>query len=368
MARHEGRVIFVRGALPGEVVSAQVIDASHERYWWAQVTDVFMASPDRITPACPVAGDCGGCDFQHVSLPAQRELKAAVVREQLHRLAGLDCDVVVEPVPGDDGTGWRTRMRYLTQPSRVGLRAWRSQRLVDLPQNGCLIAHRAGRDRQVLQTLAEDEGELQVVVSSAGVSILRGGQAIVGDDVVTQLVGQRRYRVPASSFWQVHPQAAAMLTSAVVGQLQPRAGEQALDLYCGVGLFSGALADVGCQVLGVEVNQLSVEHARCNVPTARFIAGRLDRVLGRLPSSTDLIVLDPPRSGAGRRVVTKLAGLGARGISYVACDPAALARDVATFARLGYGLRQLRAFDLFPMTHHVECVALLEPSVANCSH
>ena len=126
-------------------------------------------------------------------------------------------------------------------------------------------------------------------------------------------------------------------------------------------MFAGALVDAGCRVTGVESNTAAVELARRNVPAGRFHAGRLERALNRLPRRTDLVVLDPPRAGAGARVVKHVAGLGARRIAYVACDPAALARDLATFATAGYELRTLRSFDLFPMTHHIECVAVLAP-------
>ena len=368
VARSAGRVIFVRHGLPGERVRIAVPDDSKARFWWGRVVEVLDASPDRVTPPCPVAGRCGGCDFQHIALDRQRLLKAEVVAEQLSRLAGIDWPVIVEPVPGDAaGLGWRTRMRYLTDGDRVGLRAWRSGELVDLPTGGCRIAHPAGQEH--LETFRErSAGELQVVVGSDQVSVLgAGGEPLAGNAELIQRVGEREFRVRADGFWQVHPGAAQTLVDAVIEGLAPQPGERALDLYCGVGLFAGELIDAGCQVTGMESNRAAVELARVNVPEARFHVGRLERANTRLPERADLIVLDPPRSGARAAVVRPLAARQARRIAYVACDPAALARDLAIFAEHGYQLTALRAFDLFPMTHHVECVAILEPTRAEQS-
>ena len=163
-------------------------------------------------------------------------------------------------------------------------------------------------------------------------------------------------------FWQPHRAGPEVLTQAVLAALEPRAGEVGLDLYCGVGLFAAALVEEGVKVVGVEQDRRAASWAARNVPEAQIITGPLERNLGALPHQVDVIVLDPPRSGAGERVVTRLAGLGARAICYVACDPAALARDLATFATLGWTAQDIRAFDLFPMTHHIECVALLRPA------
>ena len=359
VARIDGRVVFVRHGIPGEQVLVRITDASRPRFWWGEVARVLDASPDRVVPPCPVAGRCGGCDFQHVDLDRQRVLKAQVVAEQLQRLAKIDWPVVVEPVPGDrEGLDWRTRMRYLLRDGAVGLRGWRSDELVELPPGGCRIAHPAGPAD--LGQYADVDGELEVVVAASGVSVLRDRALLSGTALVTEQAAGRDWQVRADGFWQVHPGAAQTLVDAAIGALEPRPDERALDLYCGVGLFAGALVDAGCRVTGMEYSKGAIELAQRNVPQAQFEVGRVERALHKLPRRIDLVVLDPPRTGAGREVVNHLSGLGARRICYVACDPAALARDLATFASRGYGLAGLRAFDLFPMTHHIECVALLE--------
>jgi tRNA/tmRNA/rRNA uracil-C5-methylase (TrmA/RlmC/RlmD family) len=388
VARHEGVVVFVRHALPGERVVAEVTEgADGDRFLRADAVEVLRASADRVEPPCPFAGPgrCGGCDFQHVAVAAQRALKATVVEEQLRRLAGLQVEVTVEPVPGDaDGLDWRTRVQWsVAADGTPGLLRHRSHEVVAV--DDCRIAHRglpppvvgqpAGRRRGGVSgpagTAASRE-HIETIVSGSGEQLRlttdrRGVVHADGPPVLHERAAGRDWRVTGSGFWQVHPGAADALVAAVLEGLRPRAGERALDLYAGVGLFSAALAEaVGPtgRVLAVESDERAVADARTNLadlPAAAVLGARVDRSLADLEPA-DLVVLDPPRSGARRDVVAAVGALGPRAVGYVACDPAALARDVAYFADQGYGLRSLRAFDLFPMTHHVECVAVLTPA------
>jgi tRNA/tmRNA/rRNA uracil-C5-methylase (TrmA/RlmC/RlmD family) len=340
VARHEGRVVFVRHALPGETVTVEITEDDGS-FWRGDAVDVHEASPHRVEAPCPYAGPglCGGCDLQHVEAPHQRELKAAVVREQLQRLAGLEREVVVEEV--EPLLGWRSRMQYVDLPDgRRGLRKHRSHDVQ--PVEECLIA-------------APDAVEQQ-----------RGGRG----RTVREQVLHRSFDVDADGFWQPHVSAPQVLVETVLGMLEPRPGESVLDLFSGVGVFAGFLAErVGPDgaVLAVEGDRRASELAAANLadlPQARSVHGRVDRVLHRGVGPHDLVVLDPPRVGAKRQVVRSIAALEPRAVAYVACDPAALARDLAYFAEQDYLLADLRALDLFPMTHHVECVALLEPKVS----
>lgn len=353
VARHDGRVIFVRHALPGELVRVRLTDLGSGRFWRGDAVEILEASTDRRTPPCPafVPGGCGGCDFQHATEAAQRELKRHVVAEQLERLGGYLWDGVVEAV--EPVWGWRTRMRYQVTDAGLGLRAHRSHEVIPLPDQGCAIAT---VDPRELPGADADVADEELVVSSPdGVSV--GTPSDRGE--IVELAAGRQFAVDFAGFWQVHPKAADVLVDAVLEGLQPAAGERAFDLYCGVGLFAGALASRGVKVWGVESSRGAVDHAKSNVPEARFTVGRVERALSKLPNRTDLVVLDPPRSGAGKAVLEQITRRKPRAMAYVACDPAALGRDVAYARNLGWEIASIRAFDLFPQTHHVECVALL---------
>lgn len=367
VARLEGRVIFVRHALPGEVVRVRLTDTGHDRYWRGDAVEVLHAAAGRTTPRCPVAGPglCGGCDWQHATPATQRELKAAVVREQLSHLAGLDVDVQVEELPGGS-FGWRSRMGYVAHGGQATMRRHRSNDLVAVPSDGCPLAVAEQPAPHALAAgLGEDDHRLDVVTSTAsGTTVLVDGRVVSGSPLLVERAAGREWQVAADGFWQGHPHAAQTLVEAVLAGLDPQPGERAFDLYCGVGLFAGPLVDAGILAWGVEVDRRAIDLARTNVPQARFTAGRVDRVLRRLPARTDLVVLDPPRTGAGKDVIDAVAARSPRAIAYVACDPAALGRDLGRLARHGYVLSSLRAFDLFPHTHHVECVAICVPDRA----
>jgi tRNA/tmRNA/rRNA uracil-C5-methylase (TrmA/RlmC/RlmD family) len=362
VARHEGQVVFVRHALPGEVVRARVTE-QNTKYLRADAIEILTASPQRIEPPCPYAGPgrCGGCDFQHANIVEQRRLKATVVSDTLRRIGGIERNIVMES-PGDDGLGWRTRMRYSVVDGRPGMFAHRSHDLIQIDR--CLIAH--PDTPAVLDQRWPDASSVQAVVSSEGKTAVLTDENSAGR--VVEVVRDRRFRVEAGGFWQVHPAAPSMLVDAVLAGLEPVDGETALDLYSGVGLFAAFLAEAGCAVLAIEGDRDAVRNARRNLhdlPAVTLEHGDVDKVLnsaaGQGLESVDLVVLDPPRTGAGKAVVRRIAALTPRRIAYVACDPAALARDLKTFAGLGYGVSSLRAFDLFGMTHHIECVAVLEP-------
>jgi len=432
VARYEGRVVFVRHALPGEKVLARLTEGgAQSKFWRADAIEVLLASPDRVSPPCPLAGPgkCGGCDWQHADLAAQRELKAAVITEQLRRLAKLDPGsgdlpaVRVEPVEvpgrrgsvGSDGLGWRTRVRFAVDAAgRTGLRRHRSHDVIEVeecfiadPQiTGLQLGEQKWRGAAAVEVISPAEGDPLVVVEppenragdprandaarlklprlsapaavatrdASGLHQVRGRtwvseQVLIDDEV-------RRFRITGTGFWQVHPAAAQTLLDAVLAAAAPKPGERAVDLYSGVGLFSAGLADrvgVTGSVVAIESDSRATSDGRRSLHDLgwiRFETGSVEVLLpqlagpsGPLQGGADVVVLDPPRAGAGKAVIDQIAALSPRVIVYVACDPAALARDLATAASAGYRLTQLRAFDLFPMTHHVECVATLEPIV-----
>ncbi len=359
-----GLVVFVRHALPGERVVAEVTE-DDGRFLRADAVEVVEASPDRVEPPCPYAGPgaCGGCDLQHVAVPAQRLLKGAVVSEQLSRLAGVEREVVVEPVPvtgasaDQDGLRWRTRMQYVALPEdQVGLRAHRSHDVVAVAD--CLI-----QSPEAVVTVSTGTDDRRAGAASRG-----GPPAATVTETVTTYAGTRSFEVAADGFWQPHVEAPRLLVETVLELAALQPGERVLDLYAGVGLFAAYLGqEVGPEgsVVAIEGDGAASRLSRRNladVPAASVVTGRVDRALHHGVGPADVVVLDPPRVGAKRQVVRHVTALTPRAVVYVACDPAALARDVGYFAEQGYRLEVLRAFDLFPMTHHVECVALFVPA------
>jgi tRNA/tmRNA/rRNA uracil-C5-methylase (TrmA/RlmC/RlmD family) len=374
VARVAGQVVFVRHALPGERVVARVTEVGGgARFVRADAVTVLQPSSGRREPPCRYAGPggCGGCDFQHADPEHGRALKAAVVSEQLRRLAKVDLDVVVEPLPGaSDGLRWRSRQRFAVGPDgRAGLRRHRSHEIV--PVADCLIAAEAVTASGVLSRSWTGVEAVDVVApgdGSAAVVIPERDGGARGPQVHEPVRGRRwsgELSVAATGFWQVHPGAPAAYVDHVLDVLQPATGERMLDLYAGAGLFAVPLADaVGAtgHVDAVESDRQAVADGIRNAtgrPQLRYHRGRVDAVLRRLARAgrVDGVVLDPPRAGAGSAVIRMILGQRPRRVVYVACDPAALARDTAYAMERGYALTGLRAFDAFPMTHHVECIA-----------
>lgn len=372
VARYEGRVLFVRHALPGERVVASVYEDNGGSFCRADAIEVLEPSPDRVEAPCPFSGPglCGGCDFQHVSWDAQRELKAQVVREQLSRLAKIERDVVVEALPGGP-LEWRTRIRMaVDRDGRPGFRGTRSHDVI--PVDHCVIS-RPGMVEAVADRKWRAQ-ELTIVQDGDGnrhVGEVRGRHTVrrAGSDTAVEIAALRKWRISADGFWQVHPAAADTFATVVGEWAAAEPGQRAWDLYGGAGLFASVLGrQVGetGSVLVVESFPGAVEDGRRNLrrmSQVEFVVDKVERAVGRrLPvEDPHVVVLDPPRKGAGKVVVAEVARRRPQRVVYVACDPAALARDLADFTVQGYRLADLRAFDAFPMTHHMECIALLVP-------
>jgi tRNA/tmRNA/rRNA uracil-C5-methylase (TrmA/RlmC/RlmD family) len=371
IARHEGAVIFVRHAIPGENCTIQItsIGKSFNR---ADVISVETPSEFRVVAPCSFAhrNGCGGCDFQHISVAHQRTLKSDVITEQFARIAKIDLQIDVEEV--DASTHWRTRAIATTDRNgKLGFFKSRSHSIA--PVTDCLIcvegmnfSEIAGRDLK---------GDVRVEISSSNtgersiaLAPTRGeekARLTEGPAVLHENVLGRTLEVSQESFWQSHKKAPEVLIQAVLDYAQLQIGEHVLDLYGGVGLFSAAIVDaVGPTghvdlIEGSKVATADAAHNFAGYSNITIATGDVAKLLPRI-SAADVVVLDPPRDGAGKEAVAHIARLAPRAIVYVACDPAALARDTAYLADHSYSLVKVRAFDLFPMTHHIECVALYE--------
>jgi len=378
IARHESEngkkaVIFVRHAIPGERVEIEITSTS-ANFIRADVVEVISASSDRVQAPCEYSNrdGCGGCDFQHISITRQRALKSEVIKEQFERIAKMEISVDVEEV--GEPLHWRTRVTATTDHNgALGFYSSRSHRVI--PVKECLIAiPEIGIAAMSAQKLSPDV-RIEIAYSSEGERMVaeapKSGDGKfrqnIGPAVLHERVGDQLLQVSQRSFWQGHKRAPEVLTDVVRNFAHLQEGEHVLDLYGGVGLFTAAyLKDVGAtgSIHLVEGSKDATADAKNNFAGQSNIeisTGDVAKVITRI-NRTDVVILDPPREGAGKEVVQEITRLSPRSIIYVACDPAALARDTAYLREYGYQLEKIRAFDLFPMTHHIESVALFTPS------
>ena len=371
IARHEGAVIFVRHAIPGEQCTIE-ITSTGSSFNRADVVTVSQPSEFRVVAPCQFShrNGCGGCDFQHITPAYQRKLKSDVIAEQFSRIAKMDVQVEVEEVGAP--IGWRTRAIATTNRNgKLGFFKSRSHSIA--PVDNCIICVDAMKFSEVATRPLKGDVRVEISASNTGERTIalaptRGeekARITEGPAVLHENVDGRTLEVSQESFWQSHKDAPELLTNAVLDFAQLQSGEHVLDLYGGVGLFTAAIIDqVGAtgQVDLIEGSKIATEDARRNFAQYKNITvatGDVAKLLPRI-TSADVVVLDPPREGAGKDVISQLSVLNPRAIIYVACDPAALARDTAYLQDHSYSLAGLRAFDLFPMTHHIECVALYE--------
>ncbi len=381
---------FVRHSIPGERVLARITEVARS-FVRADAITILDPASARVQPPCRHSGPgrCGGCDFQHMALAAQREVKAALVTEQLRHLAGLDWELTVEAVPGDEnGLAWRTRARYAVLPQgRLGFRRYRSHEIQ--PVDSCPVAgpaiRRLAPEKMTWRGAAEVEvfapvpgGELTVSVESQRQTrpdlprfdggLVLDGRVLREPSELQLTAGRHRFVVGGGVFWQVHVGAPRVLGDALCSAADLQEGESAADLYAGVGLFTALLADaagVSGHVLAVEHDLRAADDAYRNMASWPNVDVLCERVTPELVArelrGTDVVVLDPPRQGAGKQVAAALGALEkVRRIVYVACDPATFARDLRVLLDSGWALTALRAFDLFPMTEHVEVMATIE--------
>ncbi|GAA1131040.1 TRAM domain-containing protein [Microbacterium natoriense] len=384
IARHEGRVVFVSDAIPGERVRARLDPSSTDEsrsFWRAETVEVLEPSEHRrphVWAEADVSRDpddrAGGADLGHIALPHQRTLKKQVLAEALDRFAGGGIEAPeIEAVDSGDGTGWRTRVSlHVDDDGIVGPYAARSHRVIPVSSHPlarpaaaqAALALQGGKPGRI-DLVEPGDGRVRIIRhEDSGRMPQRGRRR--DPEVVYETVGDRRFQVDAGGFWQVHPRAASVLDAAVYGVLDGHVDEASThyDLYGGVGLFGATLGDLGAtDVVTVESSKRATAHASENLSSidATAVTARVDRYLASLPSNANAgaVVLDPPRAGAGRAVVDALHALAPDAIAYVACDPVALSRDLGTFRGHGWTVSTLRAFDLFPHSHHFEVVALL---------
>lgn len=371
IARYNGAVIFVRHAIPGEHCTVE-ITSTGSSFNRGDVVSISEPSEFRVQPPCQYShrAGCGGCDFQHIDPAYQRTLKSHVITEQFSRIAKQDIQVEVEEVGSP--VGWRTRAIATTNRNgKLGFYKSRSHSIA--PVENCIICIDGMNFSEIAGRNLKGDVRVEISASNTGERTIalaptRGeekARITEGPAVLHELVEGKTLEVSQESFWQSHAKAPEVLTKAVLDFAQISSSEHVLDLYGGAGLFTAAIIDLvgpDGQVDLIEGSKVATEDARRNFASYKNVTVATGDVAKLLPrvTSADVVVLDPPREGAGKDVISQIAALNPRAIVYVACDPAALARDTAYLEDHSYLLAGLRAFDLFPMTHHIECVALYE--------
>jgi 23S rRNA (uracil1939-C5)-methyltransferase len=396
LAHAEGLTLFVSLAAPGDVLRVRV-DRVQGKVGFASVVEVLKPSPVRVEPPCPYFGRCGGCDFQQLNYQAQLDAKVAIIRDCLHRIAKLEVGEI--PITASPGA-WRYRARANWQVDAaaklVGYFERGSNRVCDVDYCAVLVP-------ELQRTLEQVRGALFAETAPPPRNI----DAVVGDecvslapplagfrtDVVSRTIGSESYHFSADAFFQVNHELLEPLVAAAIGEAK---GSTAVDLYCGVGLFTLPLARRFARVVGVEAHPRAAEFARHNLnaakqrPTesegaderaspittngvdasagsdsfgvAEIVTARVGDWLSQNAESlgaVDFLLLDPPRTGCENRDIAGILALRPAQISYVSCDPATLARDLKKLVAAGYSLDSVAAFDMFPQTHHVETVARL---------
>jgi tRNA/tmRNA/rRNA uracil-C5-methylase (TrmA/RlmC/RlmD family) len=377
IARHDGRVVFVRYALPGEQVVARVTQEKGS-HWHAEVIEVIDPSPDRVDSLCPIAGvdGAGCCDLAFVKPEAALRIKGDVVGNQLGRLGGFEWIGEAEEVGSVGATGWRTRVRLDTSAEgRAGFHRYHSADLVtDLAcaqiPHGMLDDLDGSRwpPGAELHVALDDAGQRHVVQTGPQAGRRSQTQVVEGSYEAVQRVGDREWRVPVTAFWQAHRDAARVYSGLVAGWASVEPGMTAWDLYGGAGVFAAVLAESVGQsgrVVTVDTSRGSSRAARAalaDLTQVSVVTESVRRALTAQDRRADVAVLDPPRSGAGREVIDLLAGARVPRIIHIGCEAASFARDVGLYRGHGYAVEEMRVFDSFPLTHHVECVAVLTRS------
>jgi 23S rRNA (uracil1939-C5)-methyltransferase len=388
----DGRAVFVPFALPGERVRVRLVEEKRG-FARAELLEVLVPSPQRIQPRCAHFTDCGGCHYQMLDYPAQLAAKTNILRDQLIRIAGIPEPPVKEMVPSPNPWNYRNTLQFhLTREGRLGFQAAGGGRVVairecHLPEEALnqlwprlelepvpgleRVALRLSTDGEMLLVLEGSQPKApELSVEELPVSAVYRGpsgvQVLAGDEAVVMEVLGRAFRVSAGSFFQVNTPMAEALLRHLLEELPLSTDGIALDVYCGVGLFSAFLASRVARVIAIEAAPSACADFIENLDEFENVAlyeGVAEDVLPGLDVRPTLAIVDPPRAGLERTVLDALLRMHPDVLAYVSCDPATLARDTKRLLAGGYRLAQVTPFDLFPQTYHVESVSVFRAEV-----
>jgi 23S rRNA (uracil1939-C5)-methyltransferase len=383
-----GRAAFVPFGLPGENVKIRVVEEKrgHVR---TELVEVLEPSPERIAPKCKHFGVCGGCHYQHLSYPAQLQLKTALLRDQLMRIGKIPNPPVQPIIASPVEWNYRNHIQFhLSREGKLGYILANGRGVIPisechLPETSLnelwpslefdpglgleRISLRVGMDDEsmlVLESEDPEPPELQLETSLSVVHLAGDDMVVMaGDEALNISVKERMFRVSAASFFQVNTVMAGKMVEHLLEHVPVSSSTTLLDVYCGVGLFSAFFAARVGRLIGVEASPPACEDFAANLDEFDNVAlyeAPAEAVLPTLDVIPDIAIVDPPRAGLDKRALDALLALGPARIAYVSCDPSTLGRDAARFITGGYRLIQVTPFDLFPQTYSIESISIFE--------
>jgi len=365
IARHNNQVIFVRHGISGEVANVKITSIK-SKLAFGDAIEILKPSKDRVKPPCKYSkpDGCGGCDFQHISPEIQKSLKKFIIQDQFKRIAKIDINPDIISSEPSTGLNWRSRLDLaISNNGKIGLYIHKSNKVIEIDE--CLIAVNKINKSEVFNKNWDSPDRLSMSVSSENeLNVSRLGKTILGSDKLKETVDDNTYVISPKSFWQSHKNAPKLLLQQVIKYADIKLGDTVCDLYGGAGLFTAPIAkltgDSGKTHL-IERDNNCIKDAKKMFQSNKNIIihhGKVEQKLGKI-KKIDIIILDPPRNGAGRQVIHQIIDKKPKSIVYVSCDPASLARDIKILIKNNYLLDNILGLDLFPMTHHIECIALL---------
>jgi tRNA/tmRNA/rRNA uracil-C5-methylase (TrmA/RlmC/RlmD family) len=363
ISRHNGQVVFVRHAITDEIAVVKITSIG-SKIAFGDAIEILKPSTDRVIAPCKYSSPelCGGCDFQHISMTAQLKLKKLVIEEQFERIANIKINPEVLNAGIDSGLHWRTHLDFaISRNNNVGLYAFKTKEVIEIDE--CLIAVDAINQLDIFKSKWDGDERLSVFASSLNeVSIHRSDKKISGPSEINEVVEGKSYNISHGSFWQSHINAPKILIKKLMEFANLELGDRVCDLYGGVGLFTAPILEIIGEVGEIhliENNSRCIKDAKKIFENQKNVIihhGKVEQKLGRI-KNIDVIIMDPPRTGATKQVINQIIEKKARSIIYISCDPASLARDTKILLNNSYSLDKIIGLDLFPMTHHIECIA-----------
>lgn len=372
LGRHDGWVIMVRFALPGERIRARIY-RNDKNFSEADLVEVLEVSPDRIEAPCHVFGQCGGCQYQHFDYESQLAWKTRQVKELLHHMVGIEAEVL-PAIPSPKQYGYRSKLTpHFPKPRqdnlvKIGfLRQGSRSSYVEIEQ--CPLISDAMNERLTELRERTKQAQVQKPFKKGGTLLIREHADGVTDNpkaIIREQVGDVSFSFPAGEFFQNNPSILESFT-AYVGEKASEGGARYLvDAYCGSGLFCLTSAHCFEQAVGIEVSELSIQYAIKNaeankLENARFVLGDAASIFEQIEfsGSQSSVIIDPPRKGSNEEFLNQLILFSPRKIVYVSCNPATQMRDLRMLIDGGYGIAEVQPFDLFPQTKHLECIVTL---------